>query len=69
MRYFFISYTYKVSDDALGFGNICLSCESFPSLDEIEMDIRQGVECESITVMSIQEFIEADYNNLISKSE
>jgi hypothetical protein len=66
MRYFFISYFYK-TPDGFGYGNSCMSSDTFPSLDTIELNIRQNLECEGISVMSIRELNEEDYNSFLGK--
>ena len=74
MRYFFISYSHK-NDSGFGYGNCQCISESFPSLSDIQIDIKRQSEQSDqfegmvICILNIQELNEEDYNSLIGKGE
>lgn len=68
MRYFFISYFYKINE-GFGYGNIAVYYDCFPSLSDIEIRVRNNVDCDGITILNIQELNEVDWNNLLGESE
>lgn len=51
MRYFFVSYAHPI-----GYGNICLTGNMFPSQQFIREQISQQMDTQQIVVLSIFEF-------------
>jgi hypothetical protein len=70
MRYFFISFSHS---NGLGFGNLDIQIEEFPSRDGIERSIREAnpeMEDTEITILSIFEFkSKEDFEAFIGKED
>ena len=70
MRYFFISFSHS---NGLGFANLDIQIEEFPSRDGIERSIREAnpeMEDVEITILSIFEFKnKEDFDSFTGNSE
>ncbi len=66
MRYFFVSYAHVDKSGAnFGFGNCSFECGSYPNREELIKVLHTDRE---VSILSITELNEIDYNNFIRKS-